>query len=420
MTSGSGDNQSAEEITAKEAQERELKAIQEITGKAPSRSNGKSSNDSSSNSDSDFDSSDEDVKDDDGATRKAVEKRRKGKKKKKKKKKEKKLAKKLLKKMIKKEQSKYTHSSFYEVPHHYTQFLGNDSNDKFYFVHLGKPPYFDGRDYPKWAYDMQMHLYGLHPSLRKIVVVGVTIPAEGEALTLEHKQDLHNNVQAKRVITGSLCAQEFNKVRNIQIAKVIWDTLKEAHEGTEHVRQGKMDLINGEVELFFMKDGETAREMYDSLMLHVSDIRALGSEDWDDSMVTKKLLRAFAPKDKNLEAMIRRDPNYHKMTPNQLLGDILHQQLVDQDVEKSLSLKMNKSLALNASSSEVVEVNSKTSKTKKEDTSDEGSTYEETAFAIRKYKKFLKSRASRKGGVVRKKKSQRKCYESGEYGHFIA
>jgi hypothetical protein len=57
---------------------------------------------------------------------------------------------------------------------------------------------------------------------------------------------------------------------------------------------------------------------------------------------------------------------------------------------------MTKSLALNASSSEVVEVKPKTSKTKKEDTSDEGSTDKETAFDIRKYKKFLKSRASRK------------------------
>jgi hypothetical protein len=58
----------------------------------------------------------------------------------------------------------------------------------------------------------------------------------------------------------------------------------------------------------------------------------------------------------------------------------LHQELVDQDVEKSLSLKMNKSLDLNCSSSEVVEVKPKTSKTKKEEISEEGSTDEETAF----------------------------------------
>jgi hypothetical protein len=141
--------------------------------------------------------------------------------------------------MIKKEQSKYTHSVFYEVPHNYTQIPGNNSNEKFYSVPVGKPPHFDWKDYPKWAYDMKMHLYRLHPPLWKIVVVGVTILAEGEALPIEHEQDLHCNVQATRVTTGSLCAQEFNKVRNIQISKVIWDTLKEAHDGTEHVSKGR-------------------------------------------------------------------------------------------------------------------------------------------------------------------------------------
>jgi hypothetical protein len=239
---GSGDNQTAREIAAKEAQERELKAAQvgDITLKAPSRTptNIESSNDSSSDSDSDSDSSDENVRDgDDDAARKETEKRRKAKKKKKK---AKKMAKKLLKKMIKKEQAKYTHYGYYEVPRNYAQFPGNHPNEKIYFVHLGKPPHFDGKDYLKWAYDMQMHLYELHPCLWKIVCVGVTIPTEGEALTIEHEQDLHRNVQATRVITGSLCAQEFNKVQNIQIAKVIWDTLKEAHEGTEHVKQGKL------------------------------------------------------------------------------------------------------------------------------------------------------------------------------------
>jgi hypothetical protein len=71
--SGSGDSQSAKEIAAKEAQEKELKAAQEVTGKAPSRSNGESSDDSSSDSDSDSDSSDEDVKDDDDEAKKAAD-----------------------------------------------------------------------------------------------------------------------------------------------------------------------------------------------------------------------------------------------------------------------------------------------------------------------------------------------------------
>jgi hypothetical protein len=185
--SGNGDNQSTEEIATKEAREKELKAAQDITGKDPRRSNGESSDDSSSDFNSDSDPSDEDIKDDDDAAGNVTKKRRKAKKKNK--------TKKILKKMIKKEQAKYTLSGYYEVPYHYTQFPGNNFNDEFYSVHSGKPPHFDGKDYPKWAYDMQMHLYGLHPSLWKIVVVSVAIPTEEEALTLEHEQDLHRNMQ---------------------------------------------------------------------------------------------------------------------------------------------------------------------------------------------------------------------------------
>jgi phosphoribosylformylglycinamidine (FGAM) synthase PurS component len=84
-------------------------------------------------------------------------------------------------------------------------------------------------------------------------------------------------VQAARVITNSLCGQEFNKVHNVEIAKVIWDTLREAHEGTDEVRAGKMDLLQGELEHFVKHDEETIRQMYDRLMVVVSDIRTLRS-----------------------------------------------------------------------------------------------------------------------------------------------
>jgi hypothetical protein len=90
------------------------------------------------------------------------------------------------------------------VPYRYTQIPSNNPNDKFYSIHLAKPPHFDGKNYPKSAYDKQMHLYGLHPSLWKIACLGVTIPAEGEVPAIDHEQDLHCNLQATRVITGIL------------------------------------------------------------------------------------------------------------------------------------------------------------------------------------------------------------------------
>jgi hypothetical protein len=264
-----------------------------------------------------------------------------------------------------------------------------------------------------------MNLYRLHPSIWEVVVVGVTPPTNGVP-TAKQAQDYFHNAQAVRVITSSLCAQEFNKVCNFEVAKKIWDTLIEAHEGTDEVRESQMDLLQGELEHFVMHDEETVRQMYDRLMVLVSDIRSLGSTEWKDHKVTNKLLRAFTPRNPTLTTMIRRDPKFKVKTPNQLLGEILHQELVDRDVAKSLSHKMNKNVALNTSSSDKVESSLKALKKRKEDSSDEGSTDEEMALVLRNFKKFMKKKYYKKGGDDKKKPSQRRCYGCKEVGHYIA
>jgi hypothetical protein len=52
------------------------------------------------------------------------------------------------------------------------------------------------------------------------MVVGVTPPTNGVP-TAEQAQYYFCNAQAVRVVTSSLCAQEFNKVRNVEEAKKI-------------------------------------------------------------------------------------------------------------------------------------------------------------------------------------------------------
>jgi hypothetical protein len=136
--------------------------------------------------------------------------------------------------------------------------------------------------------------------------------------------------------------------------------------------------------------------------------------------VIKKLLRAFTPRNHTLATMIRRDPKFKIKTPNQFLGEILHQELVERDVAKSLSHKVNKNVALNASSSDKVESSPKALKSNKEDSSDEGSTDEDMALVLRNFKKFMKKKYYKKGGDDKKKSPQRKCYECKEMGHYIA
>jgi hypothetical protein len=74
----------------------------------------------------------------------------------------------------------------------------------------------------------------------------------------------------------------------------------------------------------------------------------------------------------------------------------------------------------NASSSDKVESSTKTLKTKKEDSSDEGFTDEEMTLVLRNFKKFMKKKYYKKGGDDKKRPSQRRCYECKEVGHYIA
>ena len=81
-----------------------------------------------------------------------------------------------------------------------------------------------------------MHLYG--PSIWEVMVVGVTLPKNGVPST-EQAQDYFRNAQAMRVITSSPCAQEFNKIRNVEIAKKIWDTQR----GTDGSQGGQDGFV---------------------------------------------------------------------------------------------------------------------------------------------------------------------------------
>ena len=106
--------------------------------------------------------------------------------------------------------------------------------------------------------------------------------------------------------------------------------------------------------------------------------------------------------------MIRRDPKFKTKTLNQLLGEILHEELVERDVAKSLSHKMTKSVALNATPSIPVE------------SSDGGSTDEEMALVMRNFKKSMKKKFYKKDAYDKKKPNHRRCYECKELGHYIA
>ena len=65
------------------------------------------------------------------------------------------------------------------------------------------------------------------------------------------------------------------------------------HEGTDSIKESKLDVLQSQVDKFKMKAGEGVAEMYSRLALITDEIVGLGSEEMTDKFIIKKILRAL-------------------------------------------------------------------------------------------------------------------------------
>jgi hypothetical protein len=152
-------------------------------------------------------------------------------------------------------------------------------------------------------------------------------------------------------------------------------------------------------------------------MVLVNKIRVLGSEDWNDSKVTRLFMRAYKEKDMGLARMIRDRDDYEEMTPHQLFAKIQQHE----SEEAPTKAKDSNALVANEQESVKKSASSKDHKHKKviESSSDDDSSsddlHEEAAMFIKTFKKLAK-----RSHKFQRKNKKRACYECGQTGHFIA
>jgi hypothetical protein len=122
------------------------------------------------------------------------------------------------------------------------------------------------------------------------------------------------------VLLASVCRDEYNKVSGLDNAKQIWDTLKISHEGNDATMITKMELVEGKLGRFAMIRGEEPTQTYNRLKTLVNKIRCYGSTRWTDHDVVRLMLRSFTVIDPHPVNLIRENPRYTKMTPEEILG----------------------------------------------------------------------------------------------------
>jgi hypothetical protein len=173
-----------------------------------------------------------------------------------------------------------------------------------------------------WSDKLRHHLTSLHSSIWDIVEFGAQVPSVGDEGydSDEVAQIRHFNSQATTILLASLCREEYNKVQGLKSAKEIWDVLKTAHEGDEVTKITKRETIKGELGRFILNQGEEPQAMYNRLKTLVNQVRNLGITKWDDHEMVKVILRSLVFRNPTQVQLIRGDPRYKLMSPDEVIG----------------------------------------------------------------------------------------------------
>jgi hypothetical protein len=197
-------------------------------------------------------------------------------------------------------------------------------------VPLGKSPTFNGEDYSRWSDMMRYHLTSLHKSIWDVVEFGVQVPSVGDKDYDEDEvaQIEHFNSQATTILLTSLSREEYNKVQGLKSSKEIWDVLKTAHEGDEVTKITKRETIEGELGRFMLHQGEEPQAMYNRLKTLVNQVRNLGRTKCDDHEMVKVILRSLVFLNPTQVQLIRGDPRYKLMSPEEVIGKFVSFELM--------------------------------------------------------------------------------------------
>jgi hypothetical protein len=205
-------------------------------------------------------------------------------------------------------------------------------------------------------------------------------------------------------------------VQGLKTANEIWDVLKMAHEGDEVTKFTKRETIVGELGQFILNQGEEPQAMYNRLKTLVNQVRNLGSTKWDDHEKVKVILRSLVFCNPTQVQLIRGDPRYKLMSPEEVIGKF---------VSFELMIKGSKQIVEQGGTStpEVQPVAFKATEEKKEESTSSRLPIdsskldnEEMVLIIKSFRQILKQRR----GKDYKPRSKKVCYKCGKPGHFIA
>ncbi|XP_015060475.1 uncharacterized protein LOC107006436 [Solanum pennellii] len=279
-----------------------------------------------------------------------------------------------------------------------------------------RPPRFNGHFYSWWKVRMHDYLMAEDSELWDIVLDGpfvpmmdekdgektITVPKPRQKYDEADRKKIEKGFKAKTLLVCGIGPDEYNRVSACESAKEIWDCLKTAHEGTEQVKESKIDMLTSQYENFKMKEGETIHDMFTKLSSITNELRSLG-EPISMTKQVRKVLRILPKSWESKVDAITEAKDLKVLTMDALIGNLkTHEMNRNYDLSKK-EAKKDKSLMLKYKSDE--------------DSSDD----DDMAYLISRFQKIVRRNKIYKKGTngTRNAAQGDTCYKCGKSGHFI-
>jgi hypothetical protein len=205
-------------------------------------------------------------------------------------------------------------------------------------------------------------------------------------------------------------------VQGLKSAKEIWDVLKTTHEGDEVTKITKRETIEGELSRFMLHQGEEPQAMYNRLKTLVNQVCNLGSTKWDDHEMVKVILRSLVFLNPTQVQLIRGDPRYKLMSPEEVIGKFVSFELMIKGSKKIIEQGASSTFEMQPVAFKATEERKEESTSSRLPINASKLNNKEMTLIIKSFHQILKQRR----GKDYKPRSKKVCYKCGKPGHFIA
>ncbi|VFQ61652.1 unnamed protein product [Cuscuta campestris] len=216
------------------------------------------------------------------------------------------------------------------------------------------------------------------------------LPETEDEFDAEDIKKVENYAKAINMLYCAVNPDDYRKISCCSTAKEMWDKLEVTYEGTDQVREAKIDFLTQEYEMFRMKEHEKIDDMFDRFSKIVNDLHAL-KKTYTDRDLVRKILRSLTSEWRSKADAIYESIGTSNVTIDGLRGNlktyestILNPPLNDQ--RKGIALKAVKESTMGDSSDD-----------------------DEVKLVMKKFCKLLRKKEKVEDGPV--------CYGCGEAGH---